>query len=121
MDLCLRLFQSIKVKQRTSFLYSTMMKAYNKSDMPRQTLKLFDQIVHEDGHTHDSIHFILVFNACRRERILHERILFHSVICLGAKLGRVALSNARILYQTMRQQSSEYMRHPRCRNAAIDM
>ncbi len=42
-----------------------MMKAYNKSDMPRETLKLFDQIVNKDGHTHDSIHFILVFNACK--------------------------------------------------------
>ncbi len=41
-----------------------MMKAYNKSDMPRETLKLFEQIVKEDGHKHDSIHFILVFNAC---------------------------------------------------------
>ena len=40
---------------------------------------------------------------------------------LGAKLGRVALRDARILYQTMLQQSSEYVRHPRCRNAAIDM
>ena len=65
-ELCIRLFQSIKTKQRTSFLYSAMMKAYNKSDMPRQTLKLFDQIVHEDRHTHDSIHFILAFNACKR-------------------------------------------------------
>ncbi len=41
-----------------------MMKAYNKSDMPRETLKLFDQIVNEDDHVHDPIHFILVFNAC---------------------------------------------------------
>jgi pentatricopeptide repeat protein len=63
-ELCIQLFNSIKIKQRTSFLYSAMMKAYNKSDMPRETLQLFDQIVNEDDHAHDPIHFILVFNAC---------------------------------------------------------
>jgi pentatricopeptide repeat protein len=41
-----------------------MMKAYNKSDMPRETLKLFDEIVNKDGYVHDLIHFMLVFNAC---------------------------------------------------------
>jgi hypothetical protein len=32
--------------------------------MPKETLKLFDQIVNEEGHTHDPVHFVLVFNAC---------------------------------------------------------
>ncbi len=69
-ELCIQLFNSIEIQQRTSFLYSAMIKAYNKSDMPRETLKLFDQIVNDDGHVHDPIHFILVFNACMLEKSL---------------------------------------------------
>jgi len=99
------------------------MKAYNKSDMPREALKLFDQIVNEDGHVHDPIHFIFVFNACMLKITyyshIHSFILFFDI--LGAKLGRVCLKNAHGLYQMMLKQSPEYARRPRCRNAAIDM
>ena len=40
---------------------------------------------------------------------------------LGAKLGRVSLKTAHLLYQQMLKHSPELARHPRCRNAAIDM
>ena len=45
-----------------------MMKAYNKSGMPRETLKLFDRIIEDNDHIRDPIHFMLVFNACMFEQ-----------------------------------------------------
>ena len=54
--------------------------------------------------------------------MLVENILrFITFENLGAKLGRVSLKNAHLLYEQMLQQSPELARHPRCRNAAIDM
>ncbi|CAF0811441.1 unnamed protein product [Adineta ricciae] len=99
---CIQLFNSIQLEKRTPSLYNAMMKAYNKSAVPKETLALFEQRIDEQSYKPDRIHFLLVFNAC-------------------AKIGRVCLKDAHKYYQRMLNDLRPCARNSHCRNAAIDM